>query len=57
MRDRHRRMGQHPLGGGGVKLSFARMAKTNCLSRGPAREKNWQMNCCSAYFLTVVLVD
>ena len=31
------RTGQHPFGG--VKPSFARMANTNCLSSGPAREK------------------
>ena len=37
----HRRTDQLPLG---VKPSFARMANTNCLSRGPAREKEIIMN-------------
>ena len=31
----------------GVKPSFARMANTNCLSCGPAREKKITMNYCS----------
>ena len=35
----HRRTGQHPFGGGGVKPTFARMANTTCFSRGPARDK------------------
>ena len=37
---------------GGVKPSFARMANTNCLSRGPAREKNSEL--LQWVFLTVV---
>ena len=36
----HRRTGEHPFGGSnGEKPSFARMANTTCLSRGPTREK------------------
>ena len=50
----NKRTGQHPLGAGGGKPSFARMASANCLSRGPAREKKKIMNCCRAYFLTVI---
>ena len=50
----HRPTGQHPLGGGGVKPSFARMANINCFHAAPPGRKIIIMNYCSAYFLAVV---